>query len=316
MPNKKTIQKKKTKQSRTVSKSIIDSIITDIEQAAIFKLVFSSFRSWYKNWPWLLFSMLCDILFLVSASATVTLIQLNLLFHLEEMMRLTGEATGGLMNIYNETAKVSSGLLSISNNMTFQDHLSTIIKYIALMFLLVFIFWILFEGLSWYASYRISTSELKYENRVSFLIFMKNFILQSLPFYLFIIALILLSIRLLFAIRISIAPFMSVETLAFLFWLFVIMTVYFGSLCFTITTKSSYQNLRQCFLYGIRKFTKTIQSFAFILVLFFIINLILKISFIRNDPFVLMIIGIIIFLPALVFSRVLLFGTAECYWKK
>lgn len=295
-------------------KSVIDSIITDIENATLVKLVSSSFSSFYKKWPWILFSMLCDILFLASASVTVTLIQLNLLFHLEEMMRLTGEATGGLMNIYNETAKVSSGLLSVSNNLTFQEHLSIIIKYIALMFLLVFIFWIIFEGLSWYASYRISAPQLKSEKRFGFLIFMKNFTLQSLPFYIFIVLLILLSIRLLFAIRISIAPFMSVETLTFLFWLFVILIGYFGSLCFTITTRKAYSNFKQCFLYGTKKFTKVIQSFAFILVLFFIINLLLKIGFVKNDAFVLMIVGIIIFLPALAFSRVLLFRTAECYW--
>ena len=34
--------------------SLIDSIITDIENARLVRLVSSSFRARYTNWPWIL----------------------------------------------------------------------------------------------------------------------------------------------------------------------------------------------------------------------------------------------------------------------
>ncbi|MBN1544089.1 hypothetical protein JW898_01350 [Candidatus Woesearchaeota archaeon] len=292
--------------------SLIDSIITDIEESRLLRLVASSFRAWYTNWPWILLSVLVDFLFLISVGVIITLIQFTLLEHLEALMTMAGEATGGLMNIYNDSAAVASGM-GIVQGMDFQYHLGIIFKYLAIMIISSFALWLVFQGISWYIAYRMSSGP---KHRLSFLVFWKNFALESLPFYLLSIVWIFLSIRVLFAIKISMVPLMSEGTLNFLFVLMILITWYFGTLCYTLARRDAWQNFRQCFVYGIMRFPKVIQSFLFMAVLFIVIDLFLRIGFIRSDPFVLMVIGTILFMPAVVFARILLFRTAQEYWDK
>jgi hypothetical protein len=291
------------------SHSRIDSLLTAFEELGIFRLLSSSFRSWSRGWPFILLSVLVDFLFVVSASVVITLIQFTLFEHLEALMAMTGEATGGLMNIYNQTSEVSSGLMGLSNNPDFQYHISVIFKYVGVMILSVFVLWVIFQGISWYLAHRMSA-----DKRQPFLVFWKNFAITSVPFFFLTVIWIFVSVRILFAIKMSIAPVMGESMLNFLFAVAVIVTWYFGSLCYTLTSGYAYQNLKQCFVFGVRRFTKVIQSFAALAVIFFILDRVLRIGFIRNDPFVLMVIGTILFMPALVFARMLLFKTTQEYW--
>jgi len=304
------IKKGFCKMPKRRSSSIIDSIITDIENARLVKLVASSFKAWYTNWPWILLSVLVDFIFLISVGVVITLIQFTLLEHLDALMRLAGEATGGLMNIYNDTSAVASGL-GIIQGTDFQYHLGIIFKYLAIMIISSFALWLVFQGISWYIAHRMASDP---RHRLQFLVFWKNFALESLPFYFLSIVWIFLSIRVLFAIKISMVPFMSEGTLNFLFVLFVLVTWYFGTLCYTLPSRNAWQNFRQCFAYGILRFPKVIQSFLAMTVIFIIIDLFLRISFIRDDPFVLMVIGTVLFMPAVVFARILLFRTTQEYW--
>jgi hypothetical protein len=213
------------------------------------------------------------------------------------------------MNIYNETMQVTSGLTGLTGNPEFQLHLTAIFKYLGIMVLATFALWIIFQCISWYLAYRISTKK-----RQSFLVFWKNFAIESVPFYFLTIFWIFISVRLLISIKMSIAPFMGEGLLDALFAIAVIVTWYFGALCYTITGKYAYQNLKACFIYGTRRFFSILPSVISIVVLFFMIDLLLKIPFIRNDSVVLMIVGTLLFMPYLVFVRVLLFKTGEMYW--
>ncbi len=298
----------RTLNTKPRTSSFIDSIITDIEKANVFNLVSKSFKSWYRNWPWIILNIFIDIIFLISVSAVITLIQFTLFEHLEALMSMTGEATGGLMGIYNQTAEVSSSLVGLGSNLDFQYHLNIIFKYLGFMILAVFVLWILLQGISWYIAYRMST-----EKRIPFFTFWKNFALQSIPFYLLTILWIFISIKMLFSTKMSIAPIFSEDFANFIFALLIILTWYFGSICYTITSRYAYKNVKHSFIFGIRGFTKTIQSFGFIIFLFLIIDLFLRIPFIREDPFVLAIIGTLIFMPALIFAKILLFNTTREY---
>ncbi|MBW2972529.1 hypothetical protein KY359_05830 [Candidatus Woesearchaeota archaeon] len=294
----------------TKKTSLIDSIITDIEESRLLALVKSSFKSWYTHWPWILLSVLVDFLFLVSVSTVITLIQFTLFEHLEQLMTMMGEATGGLMNVYNDTATVSAGIMGTASSLDFQYHLGVIFKYLGIMVLSSFALWMVFQGISWYIAYRMSTDK----NRLPFIIYWKNFALESVPFYLVSILLLFLYIRILFSIKMSMSPMLGTQGLDFFFVLLVVVTWYFGALCYSLTERHAYKNFKQCFVYGIKRFTKTIQSFIFIAVVFFMIDLILRIGFIRNDAFVIMVVGTLLFMPAVVFAKILLYRTAQEYW--
>ncbi len=277
----------------------------------IIGLVTSSFKSWLYNWPLVLLCILSDLFFIIAVASSVTFAQFKLYTHLEAIMRIAGEATGGILNIYNQTEQVSTGLMGLSANLEFKHHLNVLFNYLGLLILAIFMFWIIFQGISWYFAYRMST-----DKRQRFLVFWKNFAIESIPFYLLSVIWIFLSARMLFSSKISIAPLISERAIDILFYMLIAVTWYFSSMCFTLTSESAYSNIKQCFSYGTKKFVKTIQSFAVIVVLFVIVDLLLRIPFIKNDIVMMTLFGIILLLPVLSFARVLLFKTSERYWEK
>ncbi|MFC1740997.1 hypothetical protein ACFL3V_00485 [Nanoarchaeota archaeon] len=297
----------------SAGKRITSSILSDIRTSNLFNLVSTSFKSWYTNWPQVLLSILTDLLFVIATSTVITLIQFTLFEHLEALMKMTGEATGGLMNIYNQTSTVTAGMNTVTQSADFAYHLNVIFKYLGVLILCSFLFWIIFQGLSWYIAYRMATEKKK---RLPFLVFWKNFALESLPFYFLSIFWIFISVRITLAMKMSIAPIIGEGTINFLFIFFILVTWYFGVLCYTLTSRYAFQNFKQGFIYGTKRFTKTLKSFAFIAVLFVIIDLFLRLPFIRGDPFLLMVFGTLIFVPALVFSRILMYRTAQEYWER
>jgi hypothetical protein len=292
-------------------RSVAKKIIAGMEKMSIFNLLFSSFRSWYKHWPFILLSVLMDFLFVVSVSSIVTVTQFLVFDHLEALMRLTGQSTGGLLNLYNQTGQVSKGISSLSSNIEFQSHLSAIFKYISIMILAVFLCWIVFQCLAWFIAYRMST-----DRRQPFLVFAKNFILESIPFYFLTVFWIFLSVRLLVWVRMSIAPVMSETLLNALFAIAVIITWYFGTLCYTITSRYAYRNFKSAFIYGVKRFHKVLPSILCIAAIFIIIDAFLRISVIRQDSLLLLFLGTVLFMPALSFARILLFRTGQMYWKE
>lgn len=279
---------------------------------AVAETVKQSFKSWHTHWPSILLSVLIDLVFILCVSTVVTLIQFTLFDHLEAIMKMTGESTGGLMNIYNQTDQVTMGLSSVTNTGEFQFHMTQIVKYLGIMVLSVFVFWAVFQALSWFVAYRASTDEKK---RQPFLLFWKNFALESVPFYLLTVFWIFISVRLVISAKMSIAPWMGESVINAGFITLVLATWYFGTLCYTMISKSAYSNFKQAFVYGVKKFPNTIQSFLLILILFTVIDFILKLPFLRGDAFLLAVVGTLLFLPTLFFARILLFRTAETHWK-
>jgi hypothetical protein len=81
-----------------------------------------------------------------------------------------------------------------------------------------------------------------------------------------------------------------------------------------LDARYAYRNVKDCFIFGVKRFFKIIQSILFLSVFFLMIDLFLRISFIRSDPIILMLVGTVILMPAMVFARILLFKTTAEYW--
>ena len=283
-------------------------------QLNILNLIKSSFKSIYKNPTLVGLSVLVDFIFLMVFTSIIGLFQLLALEHLTKLMEIVGQQTGGLSNIYNQTLlpAVSKGALSLSNNAEYLLHVRAIAKYIGLMIIVGYICWCIFEGISWYIAYKISTKTLKKnkkEQTQSFWQYWKNFWIESITFYALTMFIVFASVKAMLTIKTSITPIISETFMNAIFVILALAVWYFGFLTYSITNRRAYQNFKQSFIYGIKKFPKTIQSFGTIAVLLVIIDLILRIPFLRTNKFVMMFIGIILLLPTFVFARVLLFKT-------
>ncbi|MFH1064274.1 MAG: hypothetical protein V1729_04295 [Candidatus Woesearchaeota archaeon] len=304
-------QNKKVKsQSRgDVTKNIGRSIIDDIYGSRLFKIVNESFSAWLNHWPLVLLCVFLEFIFLVGVSGFMTIIQILLFEHLEAVMRIAGELTGGLTNLYDETSQVTTGLSGLTNNTEFLYHLNIIFKYIAVMIAVTFVLWVIFQGIIWFISHKITAGK----DHQHFFLFWRNFALQSIPFYLLSITFIFLSVRMLFSVKTSMAPILNETFLNFIFLLFIGITWYFGALSYTITTRNPYLNVRTALVYGVRKFPQVIQTVLFLVAVFFVIDRFLRLPFIKGDSFLLVILGIIILMPAFVFARIMLFKTTHEY---
>ncbi|MBW2963894.1 hypothetical protein KY363_00400 [Candidatus Woesearchaeota archaeon] len=290
--------------------SFAKSVWSGIRSSRLLRLAGVSIRSVLRSWPFLLLSILFDFLFLIATGTVITLIQFSLFEHLEAIMEMTGEVTGGLMNIYNDTAGVSAGMMSIPNNPDFQFHVNVIFKYLGIMVLATLIIWMVFQGLSWFIAYRMSHEK---KERIPFLAFWRDFAIKTIPFYALTVLLIFLSVRLLLTIKMSMTPWMGEDALNAVFILLVLITWYFGSVAYTLVSGNAWSEFKASFSFGFRKFPKVIQSFLLVAVLFLIIDQVLRIPFIAADPFLKIIFGVLIFMPAIVFTRVLLFNTTREY---
>ncbi|MBW2996732.1 hypothetical protein KY349_00155 [Candidatus Woesearchaeota archaeon] len=279
-----------------IAKKVAESIVSDIKSSNLFKLVSSSFKALFKRWPLLFASILVDFLFIFFLTGAAFLINLKLIEKATALMQLTGEMTGGMANALGMTTATS-----ITQDAQFQSLLTSIFKNFLLLVLVSFFLWIIFQGISWFFAYRMSQEK----NRLPFLIFWKNFALETIPFY--IVYFLTAFITGLLAFRIG------SRTASLLFIIITVLTFYFGSLCYTITNRYAYQNFKQCFIYGTKKFTKVIQSILFLIVFFFIIQFVFWIIFSLTGWALLP--GIILIMPAIVFARILLFKTAALYWQ-
>ena len=292
---------------KSVAKKVTDSILSDIKNANIFKIIISSFRAWYRNWPWMILSVLVDLIFIGVLSVASFLISLKLFEHIEAMLNITGEITGGIMNVFTQPTEVSTGIASLSQNTQLQSHTQSMLNYLGLLVLASFLCWIVFQGISWYIAYRMSTRK----NRQSFIVYWKNFALESIPFHVLTSLWIFLTVWLMVKIRMSLVKVVGDQFSSILFMILILITWYFGTLCYSITTNYAYRNFKQAFIYGIKRFTKTIQSYIFIFILYIVLDLLFLIGFMRENV---LLAGIILIMPAIVFARILLFKTRQAYW--
>jgi len=279
-----------------------------ISKLKILELVKASLKS-MTQWKTLLLIILIDFLFIMSLGASTSIIQLKLLDKLQVVMQMAGESTGGLLNVYNETAEVSTAMMGLTQSEAFQAEMNSILFWLLILILMSYVMWVIFQGISWYLAHKIST-----EKRQGFWRFYRNFALQSIPFYILTVVWIFVSVKLLLSTKMSMVPFMSETTMNMIFAILVIITWYFGTLCYTITTKYAYRNFKQSFIFGVKRFLQVIQSVLVILVSFVIIDMILRAGFLADHPFILILLGAILFLPAVIFARVLLFKTTQEYW--
>ena len=116
------------------------------------------------------------------------------------------------------------------------------------------------------------------------------------------------------SVSMSITPVLSVELIDFIFIALDFVLLYFAVLCFTITTRYAFDNFKQSFVYGVRRFTKIIPVVLIIVLLLLIFHLIASVPFIAQFRFIMILLAPLLLLPIIAYSRILLFRTAQEYW--
>ncbi len=278
-----------------------------IKEQNIVKIISTSFKTFYKNYHWALLIVLVDLMFLFVLGGVMTIVQVIAIDHLSAMMQMGGEATGGLANVYQDPA-VITGLNDLSADAQFNYHMRSLVKYLAIMVLAGYVCWTLFQGLSWWLSNRLNGK------RQSYLRYMKNFALQSLLFYGGFVVLMVLWVRMFMASQMAIVPWMSRFTLDIIFWVLAGAWWYFGFWSYTMRHKYAYQNIREAFVFGVKKFFHILPTLMSVTILFVIIDFLLKIPFIAGNNIIMLLFGILLLMPAFTYTRLLLIETRMLFW--
>ncbi|MBI5397994.1 hypothetical protein HZB03_00890 [Candidatus Woesearchaeota archaeon] len=297
-----------------IIKSIIDSItkfITKhIASLTIVRLIVDAFNATVRGTWKILACAGLDLAFVFVFGIVLGATQMKALEHLIALMKMTGEQTGGIIKIYNDTS-VAAGLSILEKSSQFKFHLQSLFFFIGVIFLSAVVLWILFEGLSWWFVYKTST---KKEHQLGFWNYAKNFAIETIFFQAITIVLIISSVKLIYSQLTSIAPIMTRETINLLFIILMSITWYFGALCYGMNNKSAYRNIKDAFVFGTTKFFKILPSAVFFLILMLNVDFVLRL--LAFNTWVLVITGTILFFPVFFYSRVLLYRTVQEHWKR
>jgi hypothetical protein len=284
------------------------AIVDRIADSDIVSLISESFSASLKSWVKIAATAILGLLFIFSFGIVLGATQIKAMEHLIELMRMTGENTGGLINAYNDTA-VATNFFVLQKDSTYQYHLQSVFVYIGIIIVAGLLLWILFEGISWWLVY--SSSKEKGAG-LGFLRFIRNFSIVSAFFHILTVLLIIFSVKLMFNQLTSITPILGKKAMDILFFIGVCVIWYFGALAYAMDDKKTYKNIKDAFVFGTTKILKILPSVIVFFVLMLNVDFILRL--LAFNVTVMVIGGIILFFPVYFFCRVLLFKTVEKHW--
>lgn len=295
---------RRPKKTRGKEAGIFSSVLADVSGTRIAGIVRSSFVVWYRRWPLVLLSVVIDFLFLLMLSTAAYIVQLKLFEKMDALMEITGEKAG-LMAMYGgqELPKVLTGSVEV------QMIVSSMVKYLFYLVLASFFICIVFQGLNFFIAHRMIAKK----HKQGFLIYMRNFALETLPFYILHTLWVFFTILLMFRLRTG-GSALSDSFSYGLFAVLSIITWYFGIICYTITGRSPLRNLKESFIAGIKRFPGFIQSYAFLFVVFVLLNIFYNLVFYGRGFSVELLGGIVLLLPFVAYARIMLFRTRQLYW--
>lgn len=286
--------------------TVIGEVFSDIGKTKIVRIAKASFTAWYRRWPLVIVSTIIDFIFLLMLSTAAYLVQLKLFEKMDALMEITGQKAG-LMDIYGQ--QVTQASQALFSNPEVQMITTAMVKYLFYLVLAAFFICIVFQGLNFFIAHRMSTKNAKQ----SFLVYMKNFALETIPFYALHTVWVFFTILLMFRLRTG-GSALGDNFSYVLFAVLAAITWYFGIICYTITNRSLFKNLKQSFVAGIKRFTKFIQSFLFLFVIFIILNIIYNFVFYGRSTGWEILGGVILLLPFITYARIVLFKTRQMYW--
>jgi hypothetical protein len=202
--------------------------------------------------------------------------------------------------LLNITVIFSKGLAEVDRTDTVLDVLFSantvmywkeIIIWVLLFILITYIIYIIFQSITWNLSLRIINKKIKY------LKYLKSFALLNL--FWFLIFIIYNLIDLIGDLRFALADVKTTNFIGIFANVFLLIFIYFAIISYTKL------NLRKSFKLGWKKHKSLLSTYVLILIYFFLLNLILSKLFLVNYTLA-VVVGLVLFIPAITWARVLL----------
>lgn len=198
------------------------------------------------------------------------------------------------------TAIFSKGLAEVGRPDTVLDVLFSkntipywkeMIMWLLLFILITYIIYIIFQSITWNLSLRIINKKIKY------LKYLKSFALLNL--FWFLIFILYSLIDLIGDLRVALADVKTTNFISIIANFFLMIMIYFAIISYTKL------NLRQSFKLGWKKYRTLLSAYVLVLIYFFILNFVLSKIALANYTLA-VVIGLVLFLPAITWARVLL----------
>ncbi len=272
----------------------------------------TTFRQFKKNWRYLPLVGLFDLIFLFLFG-----------FGTSVLRNIVAEP---ILNILNQSALLSSTVLqaasdgqsalhTLLSDPTIALNLHAVLNGALVFTALVYAFWVIFDGTSWYLANKMRGDKHDFMN------FLKKFSLISL-FWIFVFAVLDLAlVNVIFSILVSPQPAVNSSTLELLAGILNGIVFYFLFISFSfLPMKNFFANIKQTFVHGIKNIASFGAAFVVIIIVLYID---FKITFLLFQPAIssmtsLNLISIIILLirftlaaPILVWARLYLMDVAK-----
>ena len=274
-----------------------------MKQFDITQTVIASFKLVFESWGLLFLGALLDFLFLFTYSGAVFVLYEQIFGHLYQLLMLVGESTGGLIKDIQDP--MSSSFLDLAKNPTFTYHMGQVATHLLLLFVMLVVLWCIFEGAAWFIAHKLKGKHEK--KRLRFTDYIATFLTNSILYFLILLSVFWYFIQKFIEVGLSLESAFTKEMVLTILWICVAILAYFAFVAYARGSTKPFKSIIQSIKFGVMKFPKLVPVLVFLAVFHYLVNWLLYngIYNLTQQNFLIMLLyGLVIFLPTLTFSRV------------
>ena len=314
---------KKTKvEKKKVSKKVsnkkeshndeLQKYINTAKKFRITNIVIESWKDFKENFKIVMACTGLDFLFLFLFSFVTMFFQMRIFYHLTYVVEMIVDNTDGLIAEVQDP--LASGMIGLMNNSDFLAHMTQITINFLYTFVVLFVLWTLIQSIGWYLLHKKVN---KTKKKISYLNYLYSFSLITFACFAITLTAILLFFKYYIQVGLSTELVVGKGFVMFLYFAVLIITWYYGFYSYAKRTENPVAHFKNTFVEATKNIGKIIPAIIFLFVLYTIILNLWNLWFVVFDYYlssimatlISMIFGIIIFMPSMVYSKILLIKT-------
>jgi hypothetical protein len=271
------------------------SLKTRFKNTLFYKLIAESYHHFAKP-SFVLRTAIIDIIFFIAFSLTYTFFSLKIVDVINSINSLVSEMN---VNVSGEGIPGSETIAALSlQKDSFMQQFSHILILILMLASAVYLLWCIFQGTSWWLTHR------HVGKKVPFMHYIGKFSLFSLVWIILFVIFTSLITKISGIFTIGSVELMSTDTMISLIVIFSFVLLYFAFISFALLHKGLIEIIKGAFHIGVKKALITVPIFFYIILKTYILFKLLIL--LGLDVFWTVILGVIVFVPVLIWSRILI----------
>jgi len=253
----------------------------------------------------LLYSILFDLLFIISYYIVQNSIRLKIVEYFYAITTTVAQQSGQITRDIMDKQSIFSAMQS---NPVLSNYLNTFLLLLLLQLLSIFVVYCFFQGICWYLSYKALGEKVNLNK------LLRRFIIVNIPVFIILVIQQLISLFIDFNMTVAERKDIAFErTYSSAPLIIIIVTVYFAFIAYSLLGKySAIKSMKKALYIGIVRFYRMIPCYLAVIVVFWVIDFVLKLLF-RISYQLSIIIGVLVLFVLLFWTRIMVKDCVDSY---